>query len=255
MTKENPRDISKDLERSIAALPQVDTLPFHSRLNPHYTKEHLLLSQTGANILFALNKARAARELAISYRDFTVGATLVGMKYRPSLLQDITGINIKPEEESAINIHAEQLALTKLEENGFESVSMVVVVGETQSDQQSGKAMHTLHPCGICRNILLASPMIDPELTLVVSALPSFKTIEIASLKDLKAFHENGDESGILRAEFATLLDLFKPVTTKEPIHLVDDDRTLAEERIWTNAIDIPLIERRRHLLAQVAMK
>ncbi len=249
------RDISKELERAIARLPRIDTHPFWSELNPIYTSEHLILSQTPANLLLALNRAREARGIAISYRDFTVGASVVGLKANPSFLQFISGINIKPEEDSVINIHAEQLALTKLEEDGFDMVSMIAIVGELQADQQSGKTMHTLHPCGLCRKVLLSSPIMDGELTLIVTALPDFSVIEVSNLTGLQRFHELGDDSGITRFHFDTPLKILTPYDGSVPadLRLLDTPEALAEEREWDRIIGDPLIKRLHRLIGQRA--
>lgn len=254
MTDPTERDINQELQDTIAFLPRVDTLPFHSSLNPEYTPEHLILSQTGANILFALNKARKAREMAVSYRNFNVGASIMGLRTEPSNVCFYTGVNIKPEENSVINIHAEQLALNKLKELGYDMVSMVVVVGETQPDQQSGKDMHTLHPCGLCRGVLLESDLIDPDLTLVVCALPDFKTIEIANLNALKNFHETGDDSGIARFTFDEDMEILSPPPTG-PVHLIDTPESLREQRIWDEVIGNALNERMIRNLGNAAQK
>lgn len=252
----NPeRNISKELEETISRLPKIDTFPFHSRLNPEYTTEHLLLSQTGANLLFALNRARQARELAISWRHFTVGATIMGLKAHPSQMRFMSGVNIKPEDGSVINIHAEQLALRKLKDEGFDMVSMVVVVGETQNDQQSGRTMNTLHPCGLCRTALLQSDIVDDKHTLIVSALPDFSVIEATDLAGLEAFHTTGDTRGIMRFDLEQDMELLTPHTGNEPIHLIETDKQIAEERVWFETVERPLTERRIALLGQLAHK
>ncbi len=252
MTEPTERDINHELQETIAVLPTVDTYPFQSSLNPEYSAEHLLLSQTGSNILFALNKARRARELAVSYRGFKVGASVMGLKTNPSKLRFMTGVNIKPEEGSVVNVHAEQLALHKLEKDEFDMVSMVVVVGETQPDQQSGKDMHTLHPCGLCRAKLLDSDIIDPDLTLVVCALPDFKTIEIASLNALKAFHESGDDSGLTRFTFEEDMEILSP-PPEGPVHLIDTPQSLHEQRVWDEVIGNAINERMLRGLGKAA--
>ncbi len=252
MSTQPERDINKELQETIAVLPTVDTFPFQSSLNHEYTAEHLLLSQTGANILFALNKARRARELAVSYRNFDVGASIMGLSASPSRLRYLTGVNIKPEEGSVVNVHAEQLALHKLEKDGFDMVSMVVVVGETQPDQQSGKDMHTLHPCGLCRGILLQSNIVDPDLTMIVCAVPDFTTIEITSLNGLRTYHENGDDSGITRFEFDSDMEMLSP-PPEGPVHLIDTPKSIEEQRKWDEIIGIALAERMVKALGSAA--
>lgn len=238
---------------AISRLLEVDTPYFHSHLNPEYSSEHLLLSQTPANLLFALVKARQAREHAFSWRHFDVGAAIMALKAKPSLMRFISGVNIKPEEDSDINVHAEQLALKKLETDNFDMVSMVAVVGEIQHDQQSKKTMHTLHPCGLCRAVLLASPLIDKERTLIVSAVPDFSVIEIATILGLQKYHEEDNASEITRYNFDHPLDILKPPEGTGAIHLVDTPQMQAEEEMWFNTVGIPLTIRMRSLLGQLA--
>lgn len=255
MPYDRERDVSGELEDTIVRLPRLDTFPFRSILKPEYRTEHILLSQTAANLLFGLNRARQARELAVSHRKFNVGASMMGLKAMPSVMRYMSGVNIKPEEDSVINIHAEQLALKKLLAEGFDMISMVVLVGETQNDQQSGRPMHTLHPCGLCRTKLLESDLVDPELTLVVSALPDFSAIEVANLTDLQRFHEAGDDSGIMKFDFEEPLEILTPHQGSEPVMLVDTPQTMVEERKWSEIVEVPLSERRHKLLGELAAK
>lgn len=254
MSTQPERDINDELQTTISALPYVDTFPFSSITNPEYTPEHMLLSQTDANLLFALNRARKARELAVSYRRFDVGASIMGLQANPSRLRFMAGLNIKPEEGSVINIHAEQLALRKLEMDGFDMVSMVAIVGETQSDQQSGKTMHTLHPCGLCRGALLDSPMVDPDLTLIASALPDFQTIEIASLNGLKRFHDSGDDSDITTFRFDEPMEILSP-PPEGPVHIIDTERSDAEQGTWNEVLGYAVSERQHRLLGELARR
>lgn len=242
------------VNNAAARLLEVDTPYFHSDLIPEYSLEHLILSQTPANLLFALVKAREARTHAVSWRHFDVGAAIMALRTNTSLLRYISGVNIKPEENSEINIHAEQLALSKLAADGFDMVSMVAVVGEIQNDQQSKKVMHTLHPCGLCRTVLLQSPLIDNERTLIVSAVPDFSVIEIATIVGLQKYHEHDDASGITRFSFDEPLDILKPYTGTGPIHLIDTPEMRAEEEIWDLKIREPLVERQRYLLGRLAV-
>lgn len=230
-------DVTKHMMETLSRLPQVDTNEFNSMLHPNYTAEHVALSITPATLLFALNRAREARELAVSWRDFKVGASVVALGLGTPRYQLLTGVNVKPDEESAMNVHAEQSALQKVDDRNYSAVSMVAVVGETQNDTQSGKKMHTLHPCGLCRNVLANHPCVHPDNTLIVSALPSLRIIEASSLNGLKAFHETGDDSRIHLIEFPEMeiLQPFTPELDKSAVRLAElkDD----SEDLWDSTV------------------
>ncbi len=158
-------------------------------------------SITPANLFEAFQRAQKARERAISYRDFKVGATALALKSNGRQTEWFDGANIKPEPQALTSVHAEQAALKKATNADFTAVSMIAVVGETQHDQQSGREMVTLHPCGLCRDTFLESPLIDGQATLIASALPNLHTIELYSLESLVNFHTRHDSQGIWRVD------------------------------------------------------
>lgn len=244
------RDISNELEKTISRLPQVDTYPFKSMLyQDGYDKEQTYLSVFGANVLHALHRAREARELAVSYRRFDVGAALMAFKLQPATMQIFAGVNIKPEQESVINIHAEQLALQKIKDFGADIITIVAVVGELQEDTQSGRLAETLHPCGLCRVKLAESGLVDPDKSLIVSALPDLRTIEMYSFSALQAFHTSHDTSGILTVTLPDL-ELLRPFTvtdTAQPYTLLDTEQSDREEEIWQQKVELPLYHYRLH--------
>lgn len=248
-----PMDVTEKTLRAFSRLPETDSYPFRSRVTPEYDRNHLILSITPASLLFALHRAREARELAVSYRDFNVGAAIVALGLGgPASYQVLTGINIKPDETSELNGHAEQMAIYKANDRDFNAVSIVAVVGETQADKQSGNHMHTLHPCGLCRDFMGEHPMIDDEATLIATALPSLRTIELSSLAGLRRYHDNPDKpaDGIWRFELPAL-KLLEPfqLIDNQPVTLEDTPETLAEERVWNDSIGIFLTKwRLKHL-------
>jgi cytidine deaminase len=233
-------DITEKMERAFAELPGVRVGPYYSHVHNEYNREHFLRSMIAPNVLVALHRAREAQELAVSYRDFNVGAAAVALTHQNAGFQILPGINAKTNEDGPLNMHAEQLALRTAKAIKADMVSIVAVVGETQADQQSGHEMHTLHPCGKCRTKLADDPMIDNDATLIFSALPSLRTIEVGTVNSLLAYHEDNepDQSGVTLFEFPDL-ELLQPFTP--PVHgvvrLEDNERTDEEERIWVNTI------------------
>jgi hypothetical protein len=160
-------------------------------------------------------------------------------------MQIVSGINIKPYEDSgSVNIHAEQLALKKIQEYGRNIITLIAVVGDLQADTQSGSIADTLHPCGLCRDALDASGLVDDERTLVVSALPDLQTLEFYSFGALKKFHEGGQNEGIytVRLPELELLTPFEPISN-EPLKLIDTPEIQAEEDIWEENVELPLLQ------------
>lgn len=202
--------------------------------------QHFYLSMHPANILRALHRARDARNIAVSYRDFTVGATTIALSKSPSQFQILAGINAKDAENTPLNMHAEQLALRKAQSYGADMISVIAVVGETQPDQQSGHEMHTLHPCGKCRTKLADSPLIDNDATLIFTALPSLRKIEISTVHSLKAYHESKDpdKSGVTLLEFPEMEILTPYVPSKNGVVLLQDSESLVQEdRLWAEVV------------------
>jgi cytidine deaminase len=242
------------MQETISRLPRVDSPHFIPVLKDPNERRHAILSLTPGNLLYAMQCAREAYPLAVSWRDFKVGATAVGVtpKY-----QFLTGVNIKPDEDSSINIHAEQLALQKARDRGFTAVRMLVVVGNTQPDTQSGHEMHTLHPCGLCRQVIEDDPMVDNEVTLIASTTPDFHTLELYNLEGLKSFNETGSEAGIARFSFPDMPLLFAPAPVLQPgevydIGAHDTPELRAEEAIWNNNVGSFLLQRRLELLQEL---
>lgn len=237
-------DVGKKLERAISRLPRVDSFEFNSRLYPEFTAEHALNGVFGASVLLALHRAREAQELAVSYRDFKVGAAVLYFTFKPAKMQIVSGINIKPQEDSAINIHAEQLALQKMNDRNGDIISLIAVVGDVQPDTQSGRLAKTLHPCGLCREALLASGVVDDDRTLVVGALPDLRTIEMYPFGALTDFHQHNDYTRIFPVNLPEL-ELLKPYEVADPtvpVVLSETAESNAEEDIWEESVELPLL-------------
>lgn len=216
---------------------------------------HMALSITPANLLLALHRAREAQALAVSYRDFRVGAAAVALTAGSPEFQMVTGINVKPDQTTSMNVHAEQVALQKVDDRRFSYVSTVAVVGSSQADKQSGHEMTTLHPCGLCRDAMAAHPAIDPELTLLASALPDLRTIELYSLASLQKFHDQGDGSGIQRFDLPDL-QLLKPFEPRDGIAEIDDsDETYEDERHWNDTVGEFVNSWRRNAQEQISQR
>ncbi len=239
--------------------PATDTATFETALVTKHSPEHFTLSLTPHNLLRLLHLAREARRQAVSYRHFRVGASALALGRRPAHFAMVSGANIKPEKDSTINIHAEQSALQKVGDNGLDTISMMAIVSDTQRDQQSGKEMVTLHPCGICRGAMEASPHVHNETLVIASALPSLRTIELYDLPSLMHYHQDDHKEGatqetplITRFDFPDL-ELLRPATAPtdgataaphDPIRQGD------EMAIWNETVG-PYLAQKRRILQQ----
>jgi len=232
---------SEKLENLLGGLPFLDSRPYASMLAAEYGLLDVALSITPANILLALQRARQAREFAVSYRDFNVGAALFAFQFSPARGQLVTGVNIKPEEGSSVNIHAEQSALRKVANAGFNAVSIIAVVGETQADQQSGHEMCTLHPCGLCRQVLKESPLIDNDGTLIITARPDLRTVEFSTVNKLGLYHDEERFDEIVRIDVPDL-ELLTPFEPTGPVRLDDSEEMIREDHIWHDLISPHLL-------------
>ncbi|MDN5275608.1 MAG: hypothetical protein JWN33_257 [Candidatus Saccharibacteria bacterium] len=250
------QDLTQKTMEAFSRLPETDTPTFSSRLNPEYQRKHIALSLTPGNVLLALHRAREAREVAVSHRNFRVGAAITALSVGgPAMFKILTGINYKPGESRDVNVHAEQLALLKATDRHLTAASIVAVVGETQLDQQSGHTMHTLHPCGLCRDVMKNHPLVDPDATLIVSALPTFRTIEMSTINELDAFHndEQSQAEPITRFEFPPLklFEPFVPEPGQTSVEITDTEEDRQEERLWDSSVGVYLMKRRLELLDQ----
>ena len=226
----------------LTRLGRVDSLPGFSVLNETYTQEHVNLSITPANLLAVLLKARSAREHAVSYRKFDVGAAAFTMRYEPSGSQIFTGANFKPSPESPYNIHAEQLAVERAHLLGYQAVSMIGVVGETQPDQQSGHEMNTLHPCGKCRSALGNSPLVSRDRTLIATASPDLRTIELSTVTKLNLYHDDAEFHHLAQIALPDL-SLLHPFEQKSGvIQLADSQKERDEEDAWEESVSPHLL-------------
>ncbi|OJU87534.1 hypothetical protein BGO17_00865 [Candidatus Saccharibacteria bacterium 49-20] len=227
----------KTYDEMLSGLARVDSGAGYSYLNPEYTAQDIQLSITPGNLLSVLHKAREARDHGYSWRGFKVGAAVFAMTQSPSGYQIVTGANYKPSEESDVNVHAEQLATQRAREFGHNIISIIGVVGETQLDQQSGHATHTLHPCGKCRHALGSSPLVHPEHTLIASALPDFRTIELSTISRLTQYHDEAAFDTVTRLEIPKL-SILEPLMMGGVVHPTDDQAIRDEEHAWDAAME-----------------
>ncbi len=231
-------DETKQYEKFLAQLDRVDSGVGFSVLNETYSQADVNLSITPANLLVVLLKARQARQHAVSYRKFDVGAAAYAMQYNPSQFQIFTGANFKPSPESDYNVHAEQLAVERAHQLGYQAISIIGVVGETQPDQQSGHEMNTLHPCGKCRFALGASALLSRTNTLIATASPDLRTIELSTVSKLNLYHDNAEFHHLTQIELPDLSLLLPHQQATGPIVITDSQQERDEEDKWIQSVN-----------------
>lgn len=139
--------------------------------------------------------AERAREYAVSWREFAVGAAALVAIFQagaPTQYRLVYGANSKPSEHGDINVHSEDVidfsAQMKLRPEQRAIVPAMALIGDVQPDQQSGKTMDTLPPCGICRGrYMCLGHSIGPE-TLTMTANPGFTNFEWYVIHALHAY-------------------------------------------------------------------
>jgi cytidine deaminase len=245
-------DMTHEMQQAFTRLPDIRRGPYESMLHESYAHSDFINSITPANILLALHLAREARECAVSYRGFKVGAAVIGITWNRAGFQIMPGINAKTNPDGPLNMHAEQLAMSTARYKNADAISVVAVVGNTQNDQQSGHAMNTLHPCGLCRNSLRHDTLIHQDETLIFSALPDLRTIEAGTVSDYVAYHEDptANASRVTLFEFGEM-ELLDPVVVNSdvPVIIKDTPEKQAEERAWTDTIGLYTLRHRMELL------
>lgn len=173
--------------------------------------------------------AKEAANAALSWRHFKVGAMLLAWSTETHSLGLVTGTNVKQrEDDDGLNIHAETMALAKARRHSLDQALALMVWGEPQSDQQSGKLSRTLHPCGLCRNMLNTAPEITPQ-TLLVSSNQDFTVCELFTIDELQTYHASGEVEGA------------------EPLNFSLADNQLSDE-VYDTSLSITLAAKWRQL-------
>lgn len=109
------------------------------------------------------------------YRGFGVGAAALAFRGDRHILNGqaeiFTGFNIMPEKGGEKHC-AEKRLFEAAAAAGYTQIVGLVVVGEYQPDDTSGHECTTLHPCALCRNMMMESPLAWPEMPIVTAQPP-----------------------------------------------------------------------------------
>lgn len=241
-------DLEQRMIESFARVQDLDTNWEWGRQSSPEDVRDKLAWNIFSNLIFPIFRAREARELGVSHRNFKVGACAVALSYVDRRSYLISGFNAKPGPESLTNIHAEHIILAGAKKLGVDAVKLLVVVGDVQPDQQSGMDTPTLHPCGVCRERFAQDGSMVNEETLIISARPDLHTFEWFTVDALKKFHDNGDRSNIGHVEFTERLGLLDPYVQPTlaghiDLRSLDTDEAVNEDRLFQQKFVLPVID------------
>lgn len=180
------------------------------------------MAQVAADLVIpTLLAAEEAKPFADSWRGFEVGAAAAAMCFGAGGTRSwfLHGANVKPQEKSEVNVHAEHTIMIKAarrhaklpDTNLF--IPTLAVVGDLQNDQQSKQKLEVLHPCGICREAFKDPESPIDNRTLFVMANPSFTVVEWTNTEGLHLLHRFEDDSLIGHAEFSQRPTVLKPAS------------------------------------------
>lgn len=150
--------------------------------------------QCGKQAVYALiERAKAARQKARSWRDFKVGCSVLAYNREYALwdhpkygerYKAFDGWNIKLSQDAEWMVCAEEMAITAAISAGYSMIILVVVCGEFQADDKTGVSGTTLRPCTKCRKIMRAVPIIHNR-TRIVTIRPDESEHEVFTRHEL----------------------------------------------------------------------
>lgn len=141
---------------------------------------------------------QSAMEIAVSYRDLKVGASLIGGNADGSETTIIGGANYKPHRKSR-KYCAEMDILDRAEESGLEHVTGMVIAGPEDPKlikEILGFEADTIHPCRECRNKMSDSSLITSD-TIVMNVGLEKDIAQVYTFGDLQILYDLEEEMGI----------------------------------------------------------
>jgi len=164
-----------------------------------------------------------AKEIAVSYRDFKVGAIGTALTQKmengDDIIRSFSGTNIKRSKDDPLDVHAEEAVLSKAERAKV-IVSSLAIYGDNQPDDESGLFFPALPPCSRrCLPLMLKSPAMH-EKTVITGLSSDRKTIMLYGVRELLNAYESG------RPDSLTTVELSAPLVEfgKEPESSMQED-------------------------------
>jgi cytidine deaminase len=174
-----------------SSLTQSDTVFFSPSISgelytgPPETRDARLAIGALTNLVHAATRASRIAEQAISWRNYNVGSTAIMVNFDTGKMGYIGGCNIKPSEgDSNLNIHAEQMAISKGRRGDLTTVVGLSVFADPNNFDANPTSRPTLAPCGRCIDMFAEIPEIV-DTTLILGTNQNFDTCELYTFGEL----------------------------------------------------------------------
>ncbi len=135
-------------------------------------------------LVFAAERARNAATLAQSWRNFNVGATAAMYNYSTGRFGYLDGYNVKPSKEGGLNLHAEQIALSKGRSNSLNRLVGIAIYADPNDEDSNPNRLNTLPPCDRCINMMTSAPEVD-DRTLILGTNQDLSLCELYTFGSL----------------------------------------------------------------------
>ena len=119
---------------------------------------------------------------AVSWRKFFVGSCVLASNGKD--LRIFCGANLKPM-EAGHKACAEQVALKNAFEQGYTDIYAIVVAGQPQVDEATGKQGQNLPPCGGCRTIMKRPYNLSPNTLVYLVTREGEGPCELYTLQEI----------------------------------------------------------------------
>ncbi len=164
-------------------ITRLDSVLTHRLPGEHYEASQVALSALTGSLPLLIRKAAAA-EYADSWRLYNVGAAGIAYNLQERRMGILTGVNVKPKEYGALNVHAEAMLIAKARKHRLNRIFALSVWGAPEANTP------TLHPCHLCRHMLASAtvPEITPQ-TLLLSGNKDYSICEYYTIDRLNSHH------------------------------------------------------------------
>lgn len=147
------------------------------------------------NLIWLIRAAQQTAPQALSWRDYKVGSAVLAYDFETPAMGITVGMNIKPDQDGSINLHAEQLALAKARRMKLNHVMAIAVWGDPTDANANPSGESTLRPCRRCDDMLRAIPEVKTE-TLILSGNSDLSVCELYTAMELQTFYSSPEAQG-----------------------------------------------------------
>ncbi|MGD0284160.1 MAG: hypothetical protein ABSB12_00995 [Candidatus Saccharimonadales bacterium] len=171
-------------------------IPLLSReLKPEGYDPALIALASINNFVSLIRSAAKSSEIAVSWRNYIVGAAVLAYNLDTPAMGATVGGNIKPEQTGGLNLHAEQIALAKARKIKLNCIFGIAVWGDPTDLDANPNHSPTRIPCRRCDKMFSELPEIKPE-TLIVSSNADLSVCELYTVEELRRYYQNPDAYG-----------------------------------------------------------